>query len=306
LDDHRRKHHFEITAHYEPDRSRFRFSADGENSKAFVMDKNTEDVRKFAEYLNNNDDSYVVALDRPDVFYTGQSFYRIDYTHAETRLGALLIPLVALNSVTSEKGRKTPNMRRWDPRSLFGLIGNDVTTRFVRTHFGEVELIVCEDLGVEVGDFVCVNFSKKKIAFLHAKCDEGRIVSASALHDAVAQAVKNLGIFSRGGATPQGIERWNPGSFWSRTHIRRWRFGSRTLPVGQQLWDKINQEILQHPEATREVWLVLGKTLDKSVLLDQLKDPAKRDAVTGQVIQLLAVLQASCLQVNVRLKVFCH
>ena len=98
----------------------------------------------------------------------------------------------------------------------------------------------------------------------------------------------------------------DPHSFWSGTHIRRWRLGSRRLPTGQNLWNKIKEEILEYPNATREIWLVLGRTLEKASFLDQLNDPNKRDAVTGQVVQLLSTLQANCIQVNVGLKVFCH
>jgi hypothetical protein len=52
--------------------------------------------------------------------------------------------------------------------------------------------------------------------------------------------------------------------------------------------------------------LVLGKTLEKAALLTQLQEPADRDAVTGQVVHLLSLLQANCAQLAVRLRVFCH
>ena len=43
---------------------------------------------------------------------------------------------------------------------------------------------------------------------------------------------------------------------------------------------------------TTEVWLVLGKTLEKYAFLQQLKDETKRTAVTGQVVYLLSSLLA--------------
>jgi superfamily II DNA or RNA helicase len=300
------KQHVAVVAHYDSASSRFRFSTDGANSTISILNRNTEDTQGFAAFLNNNDDAYVIALDRPDLFYTGQAFYQIDYTHAEKRLARILTPVAALGRATSEKGHRTPRMPRWDRGSLFALIGNRPNTGFTRTHFGEAELVICEDLGVEVGDFVCVNFSKKKIAFLHAKCGKGRRVSASALHEAVAQAIKNLGIFSRGGEVPKEINRWTRDSMWAGTRLRRWRLGSARLPIGQVLWKKIREEILEDPEGTREVWLVLGQTLDKSSLIEQLEDRDERSAVTGQVVQLLSTLQASCTQVNVNLRVFCN
>ena len=57
---------------------------------------------------------------------------------------------------------------------------------------------------------------------------------------------------------------------------------------------------------TTEVWLVLGKTLEKYAFLQQLKDETKRTAVTGQVVYLLSSLLANCTQVDVSLRVFCQ
>lgn len=78
------------------------------------------------------------------------------------------------------------------------------------------------------------------------------------------------------------------------------------LPAGPALWKKVKEEILDHPDGIKEVWLVLGRTLEKEALIKQLRSPAERSAVTGQVVQLLSSLQANCIQVNVTLKVFCH
>ncbi len=72
------------------------------------------------------------------------------------------------------------------------------------------------------------------------------------------------------------------------------------------LWNKIRSEILDHPDGKKEVWLVLGRTLDKAALLTQLQKPANRDAITGQVVHLLSLLQANCAQLGVGLRVFCH
>jgi len=131
-------------------------------------------------------------------------------------------------------------------------------------------------------------------------------VSASALHIVVAQALKNLGLISRGGEQPAHLDRWNRQSKWPRTHIHRWRFGRAGLPTGQKLWHKIRSEILDHPNSEREVWLVLGKTLEKEALLEQLRNPDLRTAVTGQLVYLLSSLRASCIQLGVSLRVFCH
>jgi hypothetical protein len=60
--------------------------------------------------LNNRDEASTVALNEPDLFYTGQAFYRIEYSHAEARLATLLTTVNVLGKVTSEKGEKGKGM----------------------------------------------------------------------------------------------------------------------------------------------------------------------------------------------------
>ncbi len=50
---------------------------------------------------------------------------------------------------------------------------------------------------------------------------------------------------------------------------------------------------LDHPDCEREVWLVLGRTLERKALLEQLGNPELRDAVTGQLVYLLSTLHAT-------------
>jgi hypothetical protein len=154
----------------------------------------------------------------------------------------------------------------------------------VHRNFGSPELVLCDDLGTESADFICASFSERKIAFIHAKDGDDHSVSASALHVIVAQAQKNLSLISRGGSVPKHLGRWNRTSRWSKTNIRRWRLGAESLPTKRALWDQIRSEILDHPDGKKEVWLVLGRALDKAALLDQLQKPANRDAITGQVV----------------------
>jgi hypothetical protein len=69
------------------------------------VDDSTGEAIGLARYLNNNDEAFAVALKEPDVFYTSQAFYRIDYTHAESRLASMLYARKDLAQTTSEKGK---------------------------------------------------------------------------------------------------------------------------------------------------------------------------------------------------------
>jgi len=291
---------------YNPAGSRFRIQGASLNSEILVLKEDSEEGDGLVTYLNNHDNLFTVALEQPDVFYTSQSFYRLDYSHAEARLASMLIPVHALATVTSEKGKPGMKKIKWDASSIFHIIDSLGNAGLIHRNFGPPELVLCDDLGTEAADFVCANFSNRKIAFIHAKDGDDHSVSASALHVIVAQAQKNLSLISRGGSVPKHLKRWDRKSKWAKTSIRRWRLGANSLPTKLDLWKRMRSEILDHPDGKKEVWLVLGRTLDKAALLDQLQTPGRRSAITGQVVHLLSLLQANCAQLGVVLRVFCQ
>ena len=253
-------------------------------------------------FFNNHNESYGVLLADAVTYYSAHSFYRIDYRFAEERLASLLKPMGELGRAQSEKGTWTTRTRTWKADSLFHLL--DRNGPFLR-EFGAVELLFCDDMQTEVADFVFADFSRRKIAFAHAKHGSGNKVSASALHEVVGQALKNLSVVSRGGGKPAHLSRWNRAAKWNNTAIRRWRKGAKSLPENEKLWSRIRAEILDHPNGTVEVWLVLGATLRSDILIEQMRSQKKRTAVTGQVLRLLAGLHSACAEQVVDLKVFC-
>jgi len=296
----------EGTLSYEPASAQFRLRGPDLNTKIIVSDGGKEEGIGLGKYLNNNDEAFAVALKQPDIFYTSQAFYKIDYTYAESRLATILTPRRDLKEATSEKGRTGKRKTHWDEHSIFRVIDSQAASGLMNNEFPDTEFMFCDDLGTEVADFVAANFAKHKIAFIHAKHGKKHKVSASSLHEAMSQAIKNLSVLSRTGAKPRHLSRWNRDSKWSRTRIHRWRRGSHSLPEREALWNRIRTEILDDPAAQREVWLVLGQTLEKASFLEQLKEVSKRTAVTGQVVHLLSSLLAHCTQVAVRLKIFCN
>jgi superfamily II DNA or RNA helicase len=299
------EHSIDAMLLYDATAARFKVRGEELNSTLLVLDQGTSEATGLSNFLNNSDEAFTVALAQPDIFYTSQSFYGIDYTYAEARLSSIITPVAALKEVNSEKGKKGKRKKEWDASSVFALIASP-KSNFIKKHFGNIQFLFCDDLQKEIADFVCADFSRRKIAFIHAKCGKGRKVSASALHEAVAQALKNLGVFSRAGAKPAHLNRWTRSSKWPGTSIKRWGIGSDKLPIQGELWKRIRTEILEHPDATREVWLVAGDTLDKTAFVEQLQNPESRDAVAGQLVHLLGSLQASCTEINVKLKIFCH
>jgi hypothetical protein len=296
---------FTFTLVYHSKTNRFLMQGERWNSSVFVGNGAGGESQGIVTYLNNNDEQFTVAMSEPDIFYNAQSFYKIDYTFAEARLAGLLTTEPVLENVTSEKGEQHAGQRGWTRSSLFGVIDRSNRSGLIATHFPEADFVFCDDLGKEVADFVCVSFKHRKIALIHAKHGSGNLVSASALHVVVSQALKNLGVLGRAGPKPPEITRWNRQAHWSTTDVIRWRRGGTTLPEGEDLWEMIRSEVLDHPDGSKEVWLVLGASLNKQDLLEKLHDQAHWDPVSGQIVYLLSSLNATCSQLQVDLRVFC-
>jgi superfamily II DNA or RNA helicase len=296
---------FTFTLVYHSKANRFLMQGEKWNSSVLVGNGAGGESQGIVTYLNNNDEQFTVAMSEPDIFYNAQSFYRIDYTFAEARLTGLLTIEPVLENVTSEKGAQHAGQRGWTRSSLFGVIDRSNRNGLIATHFPEADFVFCDDLGKEVADFVCVSFKRRKIVLIHAKHGSGNLVSASALHVVVSQALKNLGVLGRAGPKPPEITRWNRQAYWSTTEVLRWRRGATTLPEGEDLWETIRSEVLDHPDGNKEVWLVLGASLNKKDLLEKLHDQAHWDPVSGQIVYLLSSLNATCSQLQVDLRVFC-
>jgi superfamily II DNA or RNA helicase len=294
-----------IVLSYDSGAERFRVQNRELNSEILVRKISREEDQGLIAFINSVDESFTVVLNKSDVFYTSQAFYQIDFSYAEAQVTSTVETWAGLANVRSEKGRLGKKRTSWEDSSIFGLLDSRQQNDLIRERFGRPELLICDDLNTECADFVCVNFSQHKIAFIHAKHGDEHKVAASALHVVVAQAQKNLGIISRSGSVPGNLARWNRKSKWSGTAVKRWRVGSSSLPTENALWQKIRTEILDNPDGTREIWLVLGATLNRTELLKQLASPNGASTVAGHVVYLLSCLRSNCTQLNAKLRVFC-
>ncbi len=206
---------------YDPGAERFRIRGEELNSQVLVTDSRGE-PEGLCNYLNHNDEEFTVALDGPDTYYTAQAFYEVDYTHAERQLTSLLKPVADLGTVTTEKGKKSKVSTSWDKNSIFGVVGDYKSSGFISDYFGKPELLLCDDMGTEVADFVCASFTSHKIAFIHAKHGKGRRVSASALH-----------IWIAGTETPSGCQvlRYDAGGLVPRVSLPAPISGTRSASI---------------------------------------------------------------------------
>jgi hypothetical protein len=230
---------------YKPAKRRFWFNKDGGVSVGVTLDG--ESSRKgLAEFLNQKQDIVLIGLGGGEMVYQGRNFYRIDYSYAEDVLLHLIERPAAAPPCTSEKGSKTEIARlkktkakKFQSGSLFRAIADQK----IGLPFTE-KVLICDDLGTEGADFIAANFAERQLAFMHAKAGDRKLISASAFHDVVAQAMKNLVYLTRNAQQPDGVNRWSRSDKWNNTGIPRLYRAPSGTPVKQKLWDKIKSTII--------------------------------------------------------------
>jgi superfamily II DNA or RNA helicase len=218
---------------------------------------------------------------------------------------SILEPIPALAAMTHEKGEAVrAGGAGWEHGSLFHLIDSRGAGTPLRAHMEHEDLLVCDDMGTEIADFITLDTHGRRVAGIHAKAfNPARQLSASALQEIGMQALKNLGSFQPfTTGTPANVQRW--GGPWTHPTIgtvtRRLRRGEGT---GVQVWLRI-RDALRDPLVTREIWLVLGAALSKQALTAS----QSSNNPTPETIQLLYALQSvwsSVQATGARLRVFC-
>ena len=91
-----------------------------------------------------------------------------------------------LINTTSEKGAFATGQRAFDQASVFQVLSDGIAH--------DCDVLICDDLGDEWADFIglTTDGNPKMVSFYHAKHGT-RSLGASPFHDAIAQAIKNLG-----------------------------------------------------------------------------------------------------------------
>lgn len=143
------------------------------------------DAMPFAKYLDR-EDLFTVLFSDLALAYIDGDLYRDEALAGggEALLSRLQVE-PGLANVTSEKGTFAEHQTVFANRSVFHVVVNDIA---------KDDVLICDDLGDEWADFIGVSTSTNPvmISFYHAKHGP-RSLSASAFHESVGQAIKNLG-----------------------------------------------------------------------------------------------------------------
>ena len=231
------------------------------------------------------------------------SNYGKGFKEENFNLKDIIISIKEMNSVISEKGiDKTLNNKTWVKDSLFGILDNLGKNTELAKYINKPDLVVFDDMGSEIADVIYGYEStvESKIIFVHAKCGSGTKYSASALQEVTSQATKNIVYLNSYNQLPKSrIHKWN-GKWKSKGLVVDKRIRKPNIN-GKETVERLNK-IIQNPNSTKEVWLVLGKTLERKEVIEALK---KNTPEAVQATLLLHSTLQSVGTVNAKLKVFC-
>jgi len=277
-------------------------------------------AQTFTEMLNRIQ-SFRVIPKAAGIVYANGKFYRPQglgrrHDGSFPQLdNVVAVPL--LGDLTTEKGEKFYPNPEWRKQSQFGVIkticeADDATV--LSESYGKLgeelrkfDLVICDDDGQEIGDFLAIDTDRRLVCIIHAKASkEAKHAAVSALQEVGRQALASLAFCSTVAVAPKvSAERWgtdvtaNDKVLTGLTRIFR---NTKHLTVDQARTTML--ESLNNRAWDKEIWVVVARMLNRTTFEARLKDDDRN--LTMQTSMYLASLTTSCARANARLKIFCH
>lgn len=205
----------------------------------------------------------------------------------------------SLAHTTSEKGDFTVGQLEFAQNCVFRSVVDTIAN-------GD-DVLLCDDLGDEWADFIGVSTqsSPKMISFYHAK-HGNQSLSASAFHESVGQAIKNLGRMGLpADMLPQKLTGWanryrNNGV---QTDIARMIRGGTSQEISEKL-----DAVRAAPDALQRVFIVTS-SLSRAQVEGVLTDVVQGTAPSPHFVQLYWLLMSyfsACVEMGVQGYVVCR
>lgn len=300
---------YKINIEYDKNRKIFKLESQEISSSFWNSDR-----ADLIQVLNSKQ-SFRIITNKKNIFYAFGRFYNPKikvgsklFDKSEFQLRNILIPVKKLNTIKNEKGVAcSADEQTWDKNSMFHFIDQQCKGTEIENEFDDAELLLCDDMGEEVADFILC--TKNKVAFIHVKGIGNKNVSqvsASNLMDVCGQATKNIEYLSMfNSKKPSGVaNKW--GKAWKargvngqvKNRLRHGKFAN-----AEEIWKFLNLKI-SDPSIDKEVWLFLGGILSKESFIEKLgKDSG--NTVALQALVLLNGTLANVGALGCKMKVFC-
>jgi len=268
---------YEIEVSYDAEDKKYTLHSERLNSD-FTQPPEYSPQRGLVDYINVEQAFRIVPnADTSDaqIIYANGNFYSPTRSlGGDLNLSQLFCPIMELGEVTSEKGTGGDSPEDvqdgWPDGSMFNLIdqngvanGSPEDDGEFHERLSEMDIVICDDMGREVADFILADTSKQFVAFAHVKHNDLQL-SASAFQDVCAQATKNLDyITPSSNANPKNSwsKSWKSNGYEVNDRIRRGYTVSDKVSEEEDtvdpIWNDV-KEIVRNPSAQREVWIVFG------------------------------------------------
>lgn len=309
-------------------RRRGRYAIDIPHLDAFLIGRDADAVRQrekaqlLSGMVSRNQAFRVVPAD-PAMVYAQEHFYRpsiaIDIVAKDEPGGPLETVSGSdwMEAVTSEKGNGTSTKDEWVDGSIFGGVyahfgfanrGRPDRSRLdaIRVRdpkladlLDEFSIVVCDDGGTEICDFLCVDQTRSRVVMIHAKVADTRM-SLNSLQEVGRQAQAGLGFLTSVHDLHDRTAVWNTRVLIEDGHL------TRRVLKGANVKDAwvACRDAMRSARYAREVWILAGQIMKRSYLVNQLQRKPPTPKVR-QMTYYLASLQTSAARANVGMRIFC-
>ncbi|RNA68810.1 hypothetical protein [Alteribacter keqinensis] len=242
-------------------------------------------------YLNENQ-NFLVLFDDINIVYWANTLFKDNalLSNIENFLDVFL-EFPELKDITSEKGpTDNTTLKAFERNSLFNFIELKLANNS--------NFIFCDDLGDEWADYISLD--DNKICFYHAKYHEPSL-SASAFHEVVSQAQKNLGnIYVTEDSLNRKRDSW--GNPYGKTEIKRLIKGTN-IEEGIEAY----KSTLKAPNSFKEIVLVINFISKKQLQeeLVKLKDGQSTKYQVVQIFWLISSLVSLCKEAGLNVYITC-
>ncbi len=285
---------YKVDVSYDDKRKQYRLSCD-EMAQDFVRIDPVvgEEQENIIQYLNHEQPFRIVPKS-PKVIYSHGHFYEPRLPLWGQALGRFDLLKVLRGSpelldAHSEKSPANKNGSGWTQGSLFYLLDRLGKRGGLDPDQSGIDILVCDDMGTEIGDFIAASTTQRKVMFVHAKDFKGRQLSASAFQEVCGQATKNLAwIHPYSIDQPPKLDKWDTpwdgGSKLGRVKKRI----RRGPGIANEAWEELRR-LITDPTTTREVWI----TLCNGLSAQELENQCKSKTPPPELVQLLFLLQST-------------
>ena len=213
----------------------------------------------------NNEKNYTIVFNKPEYSYMGKyAFFDEKLLNISSIKRILSIfktehSLLDLGVIESEKCKPTKKANETQPDFDARMANFNALIRFPQNSlFYRVEeefnsgVLICDDMGNEWADHI--NIANNKIAFIHSKFTKKDTYGASAMHEVVAQALKNIG---RVHASIKEYEsnfnsKWNEN--YQETQIPRTMKNGLAITLFNDIREDI-ENVYLNPNSKRQIYL---------------------------------------------------